>query len=255
LIRDLVLSLAMTFALIVTRMGVFVAVSPVPGAAIPTETRVGLTLLLAVAATPLAPPVHGLSFGPSLVVAAFGEAMTGAAIGFVFRVGMSASEVLGSSLAHATGLTFASTYDPTQAGQSDALTRIVSTAAMLVMFAVGAHRVIIGAAVGSLRVVPVGGMIDLATYMPGILTWVRRSLECGLGLAVPAMTISLIVQVAIGLVARAAPALQVFSVGLSVSLASGLVVVLSGMGDSMSGVAAHLLDLGPVLERVIAPAR
>jgi flagellar biosynthesis protein FliR len=68
------------------------------------------------------------------------------------------------------------------------------------------------------------------------------------------MTVSVVVQVAIGLVARAAPSLQVFSVGLTVSLASGLVVLLSGMRDSLAGFAAHATDLGQVLERVIAPA-
>jgi flagellar biosynthetic protein FliR len=252
-IATLIMSMAVTFALVVTRMAAFVAVSPFPGAAIPTETRVGLTLILAVAATPLAVPVH-LTLSPQLVLAALGEAMTGAAIGFVFRVGMSAAEVLGSSFAHATGLTFASTYDPSQQGSTDALTRMISTTAMLVVFALGAHRVVISAAIGSFRVVPVGGMVDLSTYMTGILSWMMRSIECGLGLAVPAMTIAIVVQVAIGLVARAAPALQVFSVGLTVSLASGLVVVLAGLRDSMAGIAAHFMDFGLVLERVLAPA-
>ena len=49
-----------------------------------------------------------------------------------------------------------------------------------------------------------------------------------------------------GLVARAAPSLQVFSVGLTVSLASGLVVVLAGLRDSLAGFAAHATDLGHV---------
>lgn len=247
------MAMAITFALVATRMAAFVAVSPFPGPAVPTNIRVGVALLLAMAATPLVVPGHTPPLGLPLVVAAFGEALTGAAIGFVFRVGMSAAEVLGSGLAHSMGLTFAASYDPAQSASSDALTRIVSSAATLVAFAMGAHRVVIGAAVGSLRVVPVGGALDLATYTPGLLSWVATSIECGVALAVPAMTVSVIVQVAIGLVARAAPSLQVFSVGLTVSLASGLVVVMAGMRDSLTGFAAHVTNLGHVLERVIAP--
>lgn len=254
MIQNLVMTMAITFALVATRMAAFVAVSPFPGPAVPTNIRVGVALLLAMAATPLVMPGHAPTLGLPLVMAGIAEAMTGAAIAFVFRVGMSAAEVLGSALAHSTGLTFASSYDPTQSANTDALTRIVSNAATLVAFAIGAHRVVIGAAVTSLHVVPIGGALDVATYAPGLLSWVARSIECGLGLAVPAMTVSIVVQVAIGLVARAAPSLQVFSVGLTVSLASGLVVVLAGLRDSLAGFAAHAMDLGRVLERVIAPA-
>lgn len=254
MIENLVMTMAITFALVATRMAAFVAVSPFPGPAVPTNVRVGVALLLAMAATPLVMPGHAPAIGLPLLMAAVAEAMTGAAIAFVFRVGMSASEILGSALAHSMGLTFASSYDPTQSANTDALTRIVSSAATLVAFAIGAHRVVIGAAVCSLRVVPVGGALDVATYAPGLLSWVARSIECGLGLAVPAMTVSIVVQVAIGLVARAAPSLQVFSVGLTVSLASGLVVVLAGLRDSLAGFAAHATGLGRVLERVIAPA-
>lgn len=247
------LGMAITFALLATRMAAFVAVSPFPGPMVPTEIRIGFALLLALAATPLAAPVH-IAIGPQLVLAAMSELCTGAAIAFIFRVGMSTAEILGGTLAHSMGLTFASSYDPTQSATTDALTRIVSNSAMLVAFAIGAHRVVIGAVVASVHVVPIGGMIDLGTYVPGILGWMTRTIECGVGLAVPAMTVSLVVQVALGLVARAAPSLQIFSIGLGVSLASGLVVIISSLRDSLGGIAAHLLDLGSVIERVIAPA-
>jgi flagellar biosynthetic protein FliR len=253
LIRELVLGLAITFALITTRMAAFIAVSPFPGPAVPTNIRVGVAIVLAMTATPLA-AVTRVAIGPELVIAAMGEAVTGAAIAFVFRIGMSAAEVLGSTLAHSMGLTFASSYDPTQSATTDDLTRIVSNSAMLVGFAIGAHRIVIGTVVSSVRIVPVGTMIDLSTYLPGILTWSSRTIECGLGLAVPAMTVSLVVQVALGLVARAAPSLQIFSIGLALSLASGLLVILSGLRDSLAGIAAHLMNVGSVLERLLTPA-
>jgi len=254
LIKDLVLSMVISFALVAARMALFVAVSPFPGPAVPTEVRVGLTLLLALTATPLAMMGHPPEIGVPLVLATIGEAMTGAAIGFVFRVGMSAAEVLGSTLAHATGLTFASSYDPAQAANVDSLTRLVTTAATLVMLAIGAHRVVIGAAVGSFRVVPLGRSLDLTAYVPGMLVWIGRALECGLGLALPAMVVSLVIQVALGLVARAAPSLQVFSVGLSLTLASGLFVVIAGLSDSLAGIASHLASVGRALESVLSAA-
>jgi flagellar biosynthetic protein FliR len=235
-------------------MALFMAISPFPGPAVPTEIRVGLTLLLALTATPLAMMGHPPDALVPLVVAALGEALTGAAIGFVFRVGMSAADVLGNTLAHSTGLTFAASYDPAQASNVDALTRLVTTAGTLVMFGIGAHRVVIGAAIGSFRVVPLGRALELGAYLPGILQFIARSLECGLGLALPAMVVSLVIQVALGLVARAAPSLQVFSVGLSLTLASGLFVVMAGLSDSLSGVGAHLGSMGRAMETVLGIA-
>ncbi len=205
MIHDLLMSMAITFALVATRMAGFVVASPFPGAAVPTEIRVGFAILLSAAATPLVATGHTPAIGLPLVMAAIGEMLTGTAIGFLFRVGMSAAEVLGSTLAHAMGLTFASSYDPAQATNTDALTRIVSSVATLTAFAIGAHRVVIGAAIGSLRVVPIGGFLDVATYAPGALSWITRSIEAGLGLAVPAVTVAIVVQVADGLVARAPP--------------------------------------------------
>lgn len=253
MLRDLALTMAITFALVATRMAAFVFVSPFPGAGVPSTARIGLALMLALAATPMALGGHTPAIGLPLMVAGFGEALAGAAIGFVFKVGMSAADVLGSSLANAMGLTFAASYDPSQSTNSDALTRLVTSAAMVVTFALGAHRIVIGAAIGSFRVVPVGGMLDLSVFTPGILKWVAQSMECGLGLALPAMTVAFIVQIALGLVARAAPALQVFSVGLSVTLGSGLIVILAGAVDDLNGLAAHAMSVGRVLERLLAP--
>lgn len=242
------------FALLATRMAMFVMTSPFPGAHVPKEIRVGIALLFAVAATPLAGSCH-IAFGPELVLAVLAEAMTGAAIGFIFRVGMSVADVLGSTWAHAMGLTFASSYDPAQSTTTDTLSRIVSYAAMLVALAMGAHRVALGVVIASVRLVPVGHALDVGTLLPGVLRWVSRTIECGLGLAVPAMTVSVVVQVALGLVARAAPSLQIFSVGLAVSLASGALVILTGLGDSLGGLGAHLMNLNLVFERLIALGR
>ncbi len=247
--------MAIAFALALTRTAMFVVTSPFPGPAAPTQVRIGLALALAIACTPSAASGPMPAFGLPLVVAALGEAMAGGAIGFVFRVGLSAADVLGSTLAHSMGLTFASSYDATQGTNSDSLTRIVTTLASLVMFATGAHRVVIGAVLSSQRIIPVGGMMDLGTFVPGMLSWVDSSIECGLGLALPAMAVSLVVQVALGLVARAAPSLQVFSVGLSLTLGSGLIVLLSGLRDDIGGLASHFGSLLRVLESVLAAAR
>jgi len=245
--------LAITFALLVTRLAAFTFVSPFPGQAVPTNIRVGFALLMTVAAMPFAGD-RQFAVGPELALAAIGEAVTGAAIAFIFRVAMAISDVIGSSLAQSSGLTFASSYDPMQGATTDALSRLVSNVALIVAFAAGAHRMMIGAVIASVRAVPVGNFIDVENYMSGILRWASSTLSCGIGLSLPAMTVGLIVQLALGLVARAAPALQVFSVGLSITIASGLLVLWVGIADTVQAIAQHLITMPRVVERLIAVA-
>lgn len=247
----LALAMAISFALVATRMAAFVVVSPFPGATVPTQVRIGLVLLLAATTCPTA--VSGYTtLSPNLFLATAGEMITGVAIGFVFRVGMSAAEVLGASLAHATGLTMASSFDPSLGSTVDPLSRIVTMSATLVSFAIGAHRVVLGAVIASLRAVPIGTLPSANAFAPATFTWIARSIECGLGLALPAMTIALVIHLSLGLVARAAPSLQIFSVGLSLTLGSGLLVALAGMPDMLGGLAAHLGELGAVIDSMLS---
>lgn len=255
LLRDMAMHMVVAFALVVTRMAAFVVVSPFPPPSIPTQVRIGFTLALSLAAAPLAMGGKMPAVGVPLVVAAIGEVMTGSAIGFVFKVGLSAAEVLGQSVAHAAGLTMAASYDPTQGSQSDAVTRIFTTLSMLIAISMGAHRSIIGAIVLSTKAVPVGAFLDVSVYTPGILGWLTRSMEVGVGLALPAMTIAIVVQVALGLIARTAPALQIFSVGLSITIAACFLVVMAGLRDILSGLGAHLAHVVPILEHLLAIAR
>lgn len=252
--QGLAMHMVVVFVLVTTRMAAFVAVSPFPPPSIPTTVRVGFALALSLAAAPLAFGTHLPPIGLPLAISAFGEIITGAAIGFVFRVGLSAADVLGSSLAHAAGLTMASSYDPTHGAHSDVVTRIFTTLSMLLAISIGAHRAVIGAVVLSTRAIPVGGFLDVSAFTTGILGWLTRSLEVGVGLALPAMTIAVVVQIALGLIARTAPALQIFSVGLTITLAACFLVVTTGLRDIMAGLGAHLARAMPMLEHLLAPA-
>lgn len=252
MLADLVQSLAIGFALVVTRMAAFVFVSPWPGATATPTARVGLAITLGLAVGPIAPPAS-VGFGPALVLAALGDAATGATIGMVFRIGLSAADVLGTSLAQATGLTLASSYDPSAGTTVDPLSRLTTVIATSVALAVGAHRVVLGTLLASFRIAPPGAFVSVDGSASTMLAWTSTSIECGIRLAVPAIAVALAVQLAIGLATRAAPALQSFGVALPVTLASGLLVLLHGAGSTFAGLAAHLGSMTEVYGRALAP--
>jgi flagellar biosynthetic protein FliR len=248
---NLVLTFALGFALVMTRMAAFVAISPFPGPTVALQVRIGLVILLAVSATPAlgTVPVH---FDASAIGAAFGEAATGAAIGLIFRIAMMAADTLGGALAHAMGLTLASTFDPALGTQTDPFSKLVTTMSMVLAMALGAHRLVIGAVIASVEVVPLGTAPSLDAVFPTTLDWMSRSFDAGLGLAMPCVTVSLAVQIGLALVGRAAPSLQIFSIGLSITIGSSLLVIVVGARDLLAGLAARFSEIAPVLGRALA---
>ena len=154
MIASYVTSLAVALGLVVARMSAFVTVSPFPGPMVPTKIKVGLVLVLAFVATPFGAKTPAV--GPMLVAAGMAEVATGAAIGLIFRIGTMSADLVGAAIGQSMGLSLGASYDPAQGQNVDPLARIISNAGMLVAFAIGAHRVVIGAVVGSMRAVPLG---------------------------------------------------------------------------------------------------
>jgi flagellar biosynthetic protein FliR len=242
-VNDLIVGFALAFGLVVTRLGGFIVVSPFPGPTTPTQTRIGLVLALALVLVP--GPLPASFLGPKIVLAAVSELAAGAMMGLIFRIGMSAADVLGSALGQSMGLTMASIYDPVAASNVDPVSRLVTAAAMLLALAGGAHRTALGAVLESFHFLPLGASPDVVGIGNASLVWVEQSLECGLRLAVPAIAIAVVAQVGLGLVGRAAPALQAFGVAVPLTLVSGLFVLFDIATDIFAGLAVHLERLGP----------
>lgn len=250
-LAQLATGMLVAFGLVLTRMAAFMAVSPVPGPLVPARFRVGLAVLLAALMSSSVPPSR-IPVGAALLAPMFGEVVVGVLIGFVFKLALVAADVLGTSLAQALGLTFASSYDPQQATSVDPLTHLVTLLATLVSFATGAHRVVLGALMASVHVLPPGEVPVAGAFTMPLVDWLGRSVAHGFSLAIPVVAVGLLVQLAVALVSRAAPQLQVFSVGITITLASGALVFFVGLTDLVTGLAVHVQSLGPTLERALS---
>lgn len=249
---DEVFSVGVRFALIASRSSGFVVVSPFPSTYAPTQTRLALVLLLSwvvTAAMPTGLPVP--EFGLGLIGPTFTELATGLALGFVFRLGLAASDLLGASIAQAMGLSFASVFDPTLAESRDPLSKIVSLAAMLLMLGSGAYRTVLAYVLESFRLLPPGAAPSPAVAMPLILAWMTRSVDAGIRLALPVIAITLALQITLALIARAAPSLQVFNVGIALTIASGFAILGMGWEPLLDGLHAHFTDVNQVLDGLI----
>ena len=76
----------------------------------------------------------------------------------------------------------------------------------------------------------------------------------GVRLASPLIAVALLVQAGLGVVSRAAPSVQIFSVGFGVLFVSTTLVFIDTAGDMMSGLAAHFGRLGGIVDALLSQA-
>ena len=255
-LEALVMANASTFALVGARVIGFVAVSPFPGANVGTTQRASLVLALSVLATSFAPNgaaprAFDLSLGGQAVVEGLCGMLVGAAFHFVFA----ASEVFSSLLGQFTGIGSASVINPTLDSQDTVIGRIVSLGAMLVALAVGVHRVAIGAVMESFRALPVGSPLALDAPLLHFVELGIDAFVVGVRLATPLIGVAILVQLVLAVIARAAPSLQIFSVGFAVIFITGIVALMNALDDVAAGIGTHFATLAQVIDDAFTALR
>jgi flagellar biosynthetic protein FliR len=195
----------------------------------------------------------------ALVVAGATEAGCGLVMGGAFRFLYVAGEFLGQVTSQAIGLSMASVLNPTTRNEDVVLTRIVTLMAELLALAVGVHRTALAYLLQSFRDLPVGMSLALPESFHLLLNLAIRSMVVGLELGMPVVAVCLVVHVALAMIARAAPALQILHVGLGVVLGTGSLTLLTLLPDIGHGLTTHYAafsrDLEQIMTAVAIPAR
>lgn len=165
----------------------------------------------------------------------------GVTLGAAFRFVFSGAEVLSQNIAQASGLGAPSVFNPTLETEESAIGEAVAEFfAMLIALSMGAHRVALGWLLESFRALPVGATAHFDATAGAFINIAGDALSVGLRLALPVVAVALATQVALAMMARAAPSLQLFNVGLSVLIAAGATVFMASLGDVTAGLGGAL---------------
>jgi flagellar biosynthetic protein FliR len=209
------------------RVGGVVMIAPLFGAMfIPPRARLLLTMVLAFAMLPVigAVPAHSpLSVAGFLAIAQ--ELAVGTAIGFLFKLAMEAAVLGGQIVSSGTGLSFAMVVDP-QAGGIPLLGRFYLIIATLLMLATNAHLQLIEALAASYELLPIGSGGLTAADARQVADFAGIMFIGAVKLALPSVAALLMVNVAFGVISRAAPTLNLFAVGFPITLLMGFLVML-----------------------------
>lgn len=223
-------------------------VGPLGGVRLPAAARIGLSLLLAGLAGPLllaSAAAAGLDQAPTarLVALLARELLVGTVLGLVASAAFRAAEAAGHLGDTLRGANLAEVLDPTSGERASPLAVLYVLVATLVFFAIGGVPRLIEALLASYRALPIGAGISASATRGAaalVATASARVIASGVGLAAPAIVSLWLTDLALGLIARAAPQLPVYFLGLPLKglLAIGLVLV--GLGALEAALAGDL---------------
>jgi type III secretion protein SpaR/YscT/HrcT len=220
------------------------------GARLPAPVRVGFALLLALLAAPVL--VVGGSFGVAqlggapaigLALALAREVVVGLCLGLVAASAFRAAEVAGRLADTLRGATLAEVLVPTSDERASPLAALYLLLATLVFLQLGGVQRLIEALAESYRVFPVAGGLGSAQVGRAAVVVTAASAKlivAGVALAAPVIVALWLTDLALGLVARAAPQIPVYFVGLPLKGLLAVGVVLVGLAALQAALAGGL---------------
>jgi flagellar biosynthetic protein FliR len=154
---------------------------------------------------------------------------------------MLAGETIGNTM----GLGFASMVDPQSGAATPALGQFLALLATYLFLAIGGHLTLATIVVDSYRALPVGGAWLGADSVHGLVMFGGDVFAAGLAIALPVGFALVLVQIVMGMLARSAPAMNLFAVGLPATLLAGLVLLAIAaptMGEGITNAMVRGLD-------------
>ena len=245
-------ALAATFMLVFARIGTMVMLLPGLGElSVPVRVRLTVALVLAAVLVPLHRNAYALdlrSFGP--VLAMLGqELFIGAVLGLTARLTISALQVAGSVIAQQLGLGFVTAVDPMMGQQTVLVGNFLTILGITLLFATDLHHLVIGALDDSYSLFRPGEIPLLGDVAELTTRTVAAAFRIGIQLSAPFVVFGLLFNLGLGVLSRLMPQMQVFFVGLPISILAGFLILLlvvgAMMGTFLDSVEGVLRELAP----------
>ena len=207
------------------RIAAMMMAAPIFGARVfPTRVRIAIALVLSLVIAPMLPAgphVDGISLQNLNIIAQ--QILIGVSIGFAIQTVFQSLVIAGETIANSMGLGFARMMDPANGVQVPVVSQFLIIMATLLFVVLNGHLMLIHLVVQSFEIIPVG-----AQGLSQASLWKMANIGSlmfagGLMVAIPAVTALLVVNIAMGVVTRAAPQLNIFAVGFPLMILLGFI--------------------------------
>lgn len=208
--------------------------------ALPAKVRVVIAFLITLVIIPLIPEKSNIPlFSYQGFMVTVQQMAIGLSTGFVLQMVFSVMMLGGQSVAFSMGLGFASMVDPATGIQVPVIAQVFIVSASLLFLSVNGHLLLIEMLAESFNTLPVGVIGFSLDDLWAIISWSSQIFAGGVLLALPIIIALLFINISFGVAARAAPQLQIFGVGLPITIMLGMVLIwisLSSVLDVFSNV-------------------
>jgi flagellar biosynthesis protein FliR len=215
------------FVLVLLRVSAIIVTIPVISeSTVPAKIKVALSIIIAVIIFPLVapqmPPINKFHF-IELIFLMIGEVLIGVTIGFVSRLVFAAIQVAGDIIGFEMGFSVASVIDPMSSEQVSIVTELQYMIAMLVFLSVNAHHLFFQAIVQSYVLIAPLSFHFSGQLMQFIFDVSKDMFVVALKLGAPIIAVMVFTNVALGVVARTVPQMNIFIVGFPLQISLGLI--------------------------------
>ena len=205
------------------RILALVSAAPVFGnRGVPRRIRLGLGLALTLVIAPLAGPIPAVppsSYEGLLVL--IEQILIGTAMGLAMRIAFAAVDMAGELIGLQMGLGFATFFDPLRGNNAPVIAQLMGLLAVLFFLALNGHLLMISTLAQSFALLPIGTNLFGAHAALSVASWGGQMFAAGLTLALPVLAALLITNLALGVLTRTAPQLNIFAVGFPITLLLG----------------------------------
>ncbi|KRB93331.1 flagellar biosynthetic protein FliR [Noviherbaspirillum sp. Root189] len=210
-----------------TRILGLIATAPLFGnLSIPVRVKLGLGIMLALVIAPTVPAlpaIDPMSLAGMLVL--MQELVIGLAMGFAMRVVLAAVEMAGEVCGLTMGFGFATFFDPQTRARSSAIAQFLALLTLMIFLATNIHLMLLSTLAESFISMPVSALPGGAGGFRALANWGGLIFSAGVQLSLPIIAALLTTNIALGILTRAAPQLNLFGIGFPVTLGAGFIVL------------------------------
>lgn len=210
-----------------TRVLGLIATAPLFGnLSVPVRIKVALSVMIALIiapGVPATPAMDPMSLAGLAVLAQ--QMVIGLAMGFAMRIVFSAAEMAGEISGLTMGFGFATFFDPQTRGRTSVIAQFIALITLMIFLALNVHLLMLSSLAHSFVTLPISAQPIGTQGFLQIANWGGLIFSSGVQLALPMIAALLLTNMALGILTRAAPQLNLFGIGFPVTVGVGFVVL------------------------------
>lgn len=214
------------FLMILVRVATFVYIAPFFGMTnTPNRVKVGFSAFVAIILFQVLQPKEALEYSGVIefAIIVLKEGITGLLIGFAANICNSIIVFSGKVIDMEIGLAMANMYDPTTRTQSGLTGTMYNYFIMMLLIVTDMHHYILRALIDTYQIIPINGAVFDWQHLLGSMTMFMTDLMViGFRIVLPVFACSMILSCILGIMAKVAPQMNMFAVGMQIKILLGL---------------------------------